>query len=71
MKYDTFIVTSNFSPEECYEGQNLAAIRRRFQVEEFRKLKTHDDSNNADPVEAIPAKVWINGLPATLEDLGF
>jgi hypothetical protein len=50
---------------------DLAAIRRRFTVEEFTKLKPYDDNNNEAPVESKPDRVWINGIPARLEDLGF
>ena len=32
LSYDKFIITSNYSPEECFEGIDLVAIRRRFKV---------------------------------------
>lgn len=32
------IITSNYSPDECFEGTDLEAIRRRFKVTEFHKL---------------------------------
>jgi len=32
LKYDKFIVTSNYSPEECFEGIDLRALKRRFKV---------------------------------------
>lgn len=35
LTYDTFIVTSNYAPEDLYEGIDLEAIRRRFKVTKF------------------------------------
>ena len=35
MIYDIFIVTSNYHPSDLWEGIDLEAVMRRFEIKEF------------------------------------
>ena len=34
LKYDVFVVTSNYHPSDLFEGVDLEAITRRFEIKE-------------------------------------
>lgn len=38
-----FVVTSNYHPDEIWEGAMLEAIKRRFKIIHMEKMKPHDD----------------------------
>jgi len=70
LTYDTLIVTSNYSPEQCFSGVDLAAIQRRFTVEVFKKLNDHHTDTKEEPSED-KGNLWVNNNASYFEDLGF
>ena len=42
LRHRKIIITSNYSPEDLWDGEMLKAIERRFKVTHFDKLPTHD-----------------------------